>query len=175
MRPLLLALLVFVAACETRPKATDTTPNADSAAVDLNKMPASDAPRSAADRVVRALYFEHDTEESPFLTPGNAPLSEQYFTKTTAALVQAKAAKLGKAKRHATNPLYNVPDNSITKMWVLPANVAGDKAVVFVTYVDAATGKAQSMRCEMAHIETGRWRVADIVYADGKRLTEVLK
>jgi hypothetical protein len=175
MRAFLLALLLLGAACQTKPKTTEAANQADTMAVDLNKMPSREAPRSAADRIVRAIYFEHDKADNPFLTPNNTALAEQYFTKPTAALVQAKAAKLGRAKRHALNPLYNVPDGQIEKMWVLPANVAGDTAVVFVTYVNTATGKEQAMRCEMTQIAKGRWRVADIVYADGKRLTDVLK
>lgn len=172
----LLFLLPLAIACQTSPKTTETTATKpDTVAVDLNKMPGRDAPRSAADRMVRALYFEHDKEENPFLEASNPTLATQYFTPATAKLVQAKAAKLGKQERHAINPLYNVPDKQVTKMWVMPGNVAGDKAVIFVTYTDATTGKEQAMRCEAELIEKGRWRISDIVYGDGKRLTEVLK
>ena len=176
MRPSFLLLLAFAVACQTKPKteATTTAP-ADTVAVDLDKMPGRDAHRSAADRMVRALYFEHDKTDNPFLEANNPTLAEQYFTKSTAALVQAKAAKLGAQKRHALNPLYNVPDKQISKMWVMPANVSGDKAVIFVTFVDTATGKEQAMRGEAEQISTGRWRLSDIVYGDGNRLTDVLK
>lgn len=176
MRPSLLLLLAFLAACQTKPNTeTTTTASADTVAVDLTKMPDRDAPRSAADRMVRALYFEHDKAGNPFLDASNQTWATSYFTPSTAKLVQAKAAKLGKQKRHVINPLYNVPDKQVTKMWVMPGNVSGDKAVVFVTYTDATTGKEQAMRCEAEQVEKGRWRVADIVYADGKRLTEVLR
>lgn len=177
MRPTLLLLLLLTLACQTRTNTSASETNqADTAAtVDLNKMPGRDAPRSAADRMVRALYFEHDKEENPFLEKGNTALAEQYFTKPTAALVQAKAARLGSQKRHAVNPLYNVPDSRVTKMWVMPANVADTRAVIFVTYVDTKDGKEKVMRCEANLVEKGRWRIADIVYDDGQRLTEVLK
>ena len=169
MRPLLL-LLLLLAACQSKPKteATTTVDTTATATVDLNKKPGPDAPRTAADRLVRALYFEHRVKENPFYEAADPTLAEQFFTKPLAGKVLAMAKKTG--KKAAVNPLFNIPDKQAEKMWVLPANIADEKAVVFVTYTDK--GKPQEMRCEMALQPSGRFRIADIVYADGSRLTE---
>jgi len=142
------------------------------AAVDLTKRPAADAPRSAADRLVRALYFEHDTKENPFLEDKDPALAEQFFTKPVAEKLYKKASATS-ASRKQINPLFNAPDAQVQKRWVLPAAVSGAKAVVFVTY--NTSGKEQEMRCELDQQANGRWRISDIIYADGKRLTELIK
>lgn len=164
--------LAIMLSCQTKPKQETTTqPAAESTTVDLTKRPANDAPRSAADRLVRSLYFEHDKQENPFLE-ANATLAEQFFTKETAALVVKHGAHT-KANRKKINPLFNAPDSAVEKRWVLPAAVSGEKAVVFVTYQQA--DKEQEMRCELQQQANGRWRIADIVYADGQRLTGIMR
>jgi hypothetical protein len=170
MRPLLFALLLL-AACQSKPK-TDANTASDTTAtvtVDLTKKAGPDAPRTAADRLVRALYFEHRVKESPFVEVKNPALAEQFFTKPVAAKVLAYAQRLD--KKPTVNPLFNIPDKQAEKMWVLPATISGDNASVFVTYTDK--GKPQEMRCEMTK-QADRFRIADIVYADGSRLTEKL-
>lgn len=168
MRPLLFTLLIL-AACQSKPKteansAKDTTATA---MVDLTKKAGPDAPRTAADRLVRALYFEHRVKENPFVEAKDLTLAEQFFTKPMAAKVLAYAQKSG--KKTTVSPLFNIPDKQAEKMWVLPATISGDKASVFVTYTDK--GKPQEMRCEMTK-QADRFRIADILYADGSRLTE---
>ncbi|RYC67412.1 hypothetical protein [Spirosoma sordidisoli] len=172
---LLTITILLIGGCQQKP-AQETTgkPAAEptTAAVDLTKRPAADAPRSAADRLVRALYFEHDTKENPFLEAKDPALAEQFFTKPVAERLYKKAAAAS-ASRKQINPLFNVPDAQIQKRWVLPAAVSGAKAVVFVTY--NTSGKEQEMRCELEQQANGRWRISDIIYADGKRLTELIK
>ena len=172
MRVLLLTLTV---ACQTKPKTEATTDNVDSVAadsgrIDLTKKPSPDAPRSAADRLVRALYFEHDKKESPFMKAADRSLVDQYFTAKTGTDIWERAQKT--VKRPPVNPLYNVPDASVKKMWVLPATISGDKAVVFVTFNQNNVPK--EMRCELEQQPNGRWRIADILYDNGTRLTETL-
>ncbi|MBO0936806.1 hypothetical protein J2I47_09650 [Fibrella sp. HMF5335] len=167
MRPLLFTFLLL-AACQSKPK-TEATTAADTTAtatVDLTKKAGPDAPRTAADRLVRALYFEHRVKENPFYEAADPRLAEQFFTKPLAAKVLAMAKRTG--KKATVNPLFNIPDKQAEKMWVLPATISGDKASVFVTYNDK--GKPQEMRCEMTKHD-GRFRIADIVYADGSRLS----
>ncbi|AQG81615.1 hypothetical protein [Spirosoma montaniterrae] len=169
-----LALALLTLSCQTKPKqeTTDKPATEQTAApADLTKRPPNDAPRSAADRLVRALYFEHDANENPFLETKDPLLAEQYFTKPLAAKLTKNASKAA-ANRRKINPLFNVPDSAIEKRWVLPAVIAGEKAVVFVTY--QTNGKEQEMRCEMEQQANGRWRIADIMYADGKRLAELV-
>ena len=173
MRPLLLVALMLLYACQAKPKnesATTTTDTTATVRVDLTKKPAPDAPRTAADRLVRALYFEHRVKENPFFETGDPTLAGQFFTKPMAEKVVAYARKPG--KKGVLNPLFNVPDKQAEKMWVLPATIAGERAAVFITYTH--NGKPREMRCEMTR-QADRFRIADIVYANGARLTETLR
>ena len=168
MRYLLLLLLLPFLACQSRQSATTTTAQkTDTVAADLTRKPALDAPRHAADRLVRMLYFEHDKTENPFLKAPDRRLADQFFAPSLAEKVWATARKT--AKRPARNPLYNVPDAGVKKMWVLPANVSGNRAVVFVTF-NSGNVPAE-MRAELTLQPSGRWRITDLVYADGSRLS----
>lgn len=166
---LVLILLIVGSSCQNKPK-QETKTEQTVPPVDLTKRPDENAPRSSADRLIRALYFEHDKTENPFLAK-NLTLAEQYFTKPMAALLVKKAPAMN-ANRKKINPLFNEADANVQKRWVLPALIAGDKAVVFVTYQTA--GKEKEMRVELAPIGNDRWRIADIVYTDGTRLTALL-
>ncbi|MFD2571520.1 hypothetical protein ACFSUS_12800 [Spirosoma soli] len=161
-------LVILSISCQTKSKTEAPTNSAaekvDSVAL-LTKRPSADAPRSAADRLVRALYFEHRKEDNPFREAKDRALVDQFFAKATADLIW-KSQKSSKA-----NMLFNAPDKTVEKPWVLPANVAGSKAVVFVTFVQQ--GKPVEMRCEMEQ-QAGRWRITDIIYPDGTRLTKLL-
>lgn len=167
MRPLLFTFLIL-AACQSKPKTEANLDTTATAMVDLTKKAGPDAPRHAADRLVRALYFEHRVKDNPFIEVKDPALAEQFFTKPVAAKVLTYAQKSG--KKTTVSPLFNIPDKQAEKMWVLPATISGDKASVFVTYYDK--GKLQEIRCEMELQPSGRFRIADIVYADGSRLTE---
>ena len=165
-------LVILSVSCQTKSKTEDTDSSseekvtqADSVAL-LTKRPSPEAPRSAADRLVRALYFEHRKEENPFKEKKDRALVDQFFAKPTADLIW-KSAKPIKA-----DLLFNAPDKAVEKAWVLPANVAGPKAVVFVTYQNQ--GKPVELQCEMQQ-QDGRWRITDMLYPNNKRLTELLK
>ena len=62
-------------------------------------------------------------------------LVDQFFAKPTADLIwnDAKSSP-GKLNRSKINLLYNEPDASIKKTWVLPAVIGGSKAIVYVTF-----------------------------------------
>jgi hypothetical protein len=167
----IIILLLVTVSCQTKPKqeVAVATPTADSAAI-LAKRPGPDAPRSAADRLIRALYFEHNKKENPLLETKDRTLIDQFFTKATANLIWRNAST-GKLKKTKVNPLFNAPNEDIKKAWVLPAAVAGTRAVVYVTFETNA--KPQEIRIDMQQV-AGRWRIMDMLYPDGKQLTQLL-
>lgn len=172
------ALLFICVACQTKPKqetettSTTATASEDSTAI-LAKRPASGAPRSASDRLVRALYFEHNKQENPFRETKNRTLIDQFFAKSTADLIWNDAQKpSAKVNRKKTNLLFNAPDAEIKKTWVEPAAVAGSRAVVYVTFENKA--KPEEIKIDLQQM-AGRWRITDMLYPNGKRLTELLQ
>ena len=168
------AVLFISLSCQTKPKQETSAVSMpqDSAAI-LAKRPGSDAPRTAADRLVRALYFEHSKKDNPLLEVKDRLLIDQFFAKATADLIWRDVMlSSDKLKRTKTNPLFNARNERIKKMWVLPAAVAGSRAVVFVTFERDA--KPQEIRIDMLQI-AGRWRIVDMLYPDGKQLTQLLQ
>lgn len=165
--PILFLLLSL--ACQTktsqRTDAPATTPATDSVAL-LSKRPGPDAPRSAADRLVRALYFEHNKTDNPFREKNRA-LIDQFFAKALADRIW----KAGPVKPTGTNPLFNAPDKAIHKTWVEPAAVAGTRAVVYVTFLNAA--KPQEIRLDLQQL-AGRWRITDMLYPGNVLLSGLL-
>jgi hypothetical protein len=174
--PRLIAVLLFITiSCQTKPKqetqTASTVATEDSAAI-LAKRPAPDGPRSAADRLVRALYFEHNKVENPMRETKDRSLVDQFFAKSTADLIWQGAQKpTGKINRAKTNLLYNAPDVAIKKTWVLPAVIGGSKAIVYVTFENKA--KPEEIRVDLQQV-AGRWRITEMQYPDGKLLTQLL-
>ncbi|SFE63038.1 hypothetical protein [Spirosoma endophyticum] len=172
---LFLVLTAIGLSCQTKPKqetATTSIATEDSASA-LAKRPGPDTPRSAADRLVRALYFEHNKKENPFQEKKDRTLVDQFFAKPTADLIWSDALKsAGKVNRSKINLLFNAPDAAVKKTWVLPAIVGGSRAIVYVTFENK--GKVEEVRIDMQQI-SGRWRITEMVYPDGKRLTQLLQ
>lgn len=171
---LTLIVLTLQLACQTKPKQEAKTEQTAVTPVDMTKRPAESAPRSAADRRVRALYFEHNKTENPFRDAKTRALIDEFFDKKIADRIWNDSRRVnGTWKRTALNPLFNAPDTEVQKTWVLPALISGDKAVVFVTY--QKDGVEKEMRMEMVSIGNDRWRISDMVYTDGSRLTDLLR
>lgn len=167
---LLLFPLLLAVSCQTTSKqetATGTA-SADTTAM-LAKRPGPDAPRSAADRLVRALYFEHNKTENPLRETKNRALIDRFFAKPTADLIWNRAQQSAGKVKATTNPLFNAPDKAIHKTWVQPAAVAGSRAVVYVTFENG--GKPQEIRVDMQQT-AGRWRITGMQYPDGRQLTQ---
>lgn len=167
-------VLLFIAiSCQTKREQEDATASfSNDTAAALTKRPGPDMPRSAADRLVRALYFEHSKKENPLLETKDRTLIDQFFAKSTADLIWRDAsASPGKRKRTQENPLFNAPNEAIKKTWVLPAVIAGTQAVVYVTFEHNSEPK--EIRIDMHQI-AGRWRITDMHYPGGKRLTQLL-
>jgi hypothetical protein len=168
---LLAALIVLNLACQTKPKkdeanVTETT-QADSASA-LAKRPTAESPRSAADRLVRALYFEHNKKDNPFREKNRA-LIDEYFAPSTADLIWKNGDKLKPSKN---NPLFNAPDESIKKAWVEPAAVGGRHAIVYVTFENK--GRPEEIKVDLQQ-QKGRWYIADMLYPTGKQLTQLVQ
>lgn len=172
---LLVSLLTVGSACQTKPKQETQTVSANAtedSAASLAKRPGPDTPRSAADLLVRALYFEHNKTENPMRETKDRVLIDQFFAKSTADLIWNDAKKKpGKLNRTKINLLYNEPDAAVKKTWVLPAVVGGSKAIVYVTFENQA--KPEEIRVDMQQI-AGRWRITEIQYPDGKLLTQLV-
>jgi hypothetical protein len=173
---LLLSALVLatLVACDSKKSdsqttSTPATAEADSATL-LTKRPGPDAPRSAADRLVRALYFEHNKKDNPFRDTKSRATLDQFFAPTLADRIWQKVSRSG-SKAAKINPLYNAPDAGITKTWVEPAAVGGTRAIVYVTYQQA--GKPGEVRVDLTQT-AGRWRITELTYPAGKKLTETL-
>jgi murein L,D-transpeptidase YcbB/YkuD len=168
---LVTALLLLNLACQTKPKKDETnvaqTAQVDSA-IALAKRPTAEAPRSAADRLVRALYFEHNKKDNPFREKNRA-LIDEYFAPSTADLIWKNSAKLKSTKN---NPLFNAPDTAIRKTWVEPAAMGGSRAIVYVTFENS--GKPEEVKVDLQQ-QKGRWYIVDMLYPTGKQLTKLLQ
>ncbi|GAB3799278.1 hypothetical protein GCM10028819_22260 [Spirosoma humi] len=168
-------LLLLTLSCQTKPKQETQTASAtetEDSTASLAKRPGPDTPRSAADRLVRALYFEHNKTENPMRETKDRALIDQFFIKSTADLIWNDAKTTpGKVNRSKINLLYNEPDASIKKTWVLPAIIGGAKAIVYITFENK--GKPEEIKVAMQQVAS-RWRIADIQYPTGKSLTQVL-
>ncbi len=100
-------------------------------------------------------------------------LLDQYFAKPTADLMWNDVQKSpGKINRSKINLLFNAPDAAIKKTWVLPAVVGGSRAIVYVTFENKA--KPQEIKLDLQQT-AGRWRITEMVYPDGKRLTQLIR
>ena len=166
------ALLILALSCTSKPKADTATTAAapvDSAAM-LAQRPGPDTPRSAADRLIRALYFEHNKTENPLRETKDRTLIDQFFAKPLADALWKRAQQSpATVKSGAANPLFNAPDKAIKKAWVLPAVVAGSRAVVYVTFENNA--KPAEIKLDMQQF-AGRWRIVDMTYPDGSQLAK---
>lgn len=171
MKYILLCSIVglSLASCQSKPKQqdkpTETTITADSA-TSLAKRPGPDAPRSAADRLVRALYFEHQKTDNPFRTTTDQALIEQFFTKSTAAQIWKSKPAIKKEL------LFKALDSEVKKTWVEPAAVGGSRAIVYTTFEEK--GRKKEIRLELTQT-AGRWRIEEMTYPDGSQLTELLR
>lgn len=167
---LFLALVLLSFACQTKTgqenQVTSTTATASEDTVAaLAKRPAPDGPRSAADRLVRALYFEHQKEENPFRETKNRSVVDQFFAKPLADQIW------NSKKPVKANLLFNAPDAAVTKKWVEPAALGGSRAAVYVTFQNKT--KPEEIRIDLQQF-AGRWRITDMLYPGGKQLTQLL-
>lgn len=166
---LLAVMIVLNLSCQTKPKQESATSKPANATLDsataLGKRPGRDAPRSAADRLVRALYFEHNKQENPFRDKNDQTLAGQFFAKPIADRIRASN------KPSKINPLFKAPDQDVRKTWVEPAAVGGSRAVVYVTFLNKT--KPEEIKVDLTQTD-GRWRIIELHYPDGTRLTQNL-
>ena len=173
----LIPLFIAVSlSCQTKPKqetTNETTVETPDSAALLAKRPGRNASRTVPDRLVRALYFEHNKTENPLRETKNRSLIDEFFAKPTADLIWNNDRRVhGTGKRTAVNPLFNAPDTAIKKMWVEPAAIGGTRAIVYVTFEN--NGKPEEVKVDIQQ-NAGRWGITDLIYPSGQRLTEILK
>jgi hypothetical protein len=174
----LLFLLTLTFSCQTKSRQEADNKKSGGAilqdsASSLAKRPGPDAPRSAADRLVRALYFEHNVKENPLREKKDRSLIDQFFTKSTADLIWNDAQKgSNKINREKINLLFNTSDKAVKKIWVEPAAVGGTRAIVYVTFQN--NSNPVELKVDLLQV-SGRWRITDIIYPDGKQLTALVK
>ncbi|NDU93406.1 YqhG/Tai3 family protein [Spirosoma terrae] len=173
-----LFLLTLTFSCQTKShqeagnEKTGAAIQQDSAS-SLTKRPGPDAPRSAADRLVRALYFEHNVKENPLREKKDRSLIDQFFAKPTADLIWNDAQRgTGKINRAKINLLFNASDEAVKKIWVEPAAVGDTRAIVYVTFQQ--NGNPVELKVDLLQV-SGRWRITDIIYPDGKQLTTLVE
>lgn len=173
---LYLLLLLTSFACQTKTKQTDSNEKtivADDSATALSKRPGPEAPRTVPDRLVRALYFEHNKTDNPFREKKNRALIDEFFAKHTADIIWNDAQKSSvRIDRTKTNLLYNAPDADIKKMWVEPAAIGGTRAIVYVTFLNRE--KPEEVKIDMQQV-AGRWGITEIYYPNDQQLTKMLK
>ena len=171
-----LALVVVSLACQTKSRqdsGTEKTTTVDDSAAALAKRPGPDSPRTVPDRLVRALYFEHNKAENPFQEKKNRALLDEFFAKPTADLIWNDAQRAaGKVNRKQINLLYDAPDRNIKKMWVEPGAIGGTRAIVYVTFLNK--DKPEEVKIDMQQT-AGRWGITEMNYPNKQRLTELLK
>lgn len=169
----LLVLLTILLSCQSGSKqeeksaSTTATATSDSSAL-LSKRPAAGSSRSAADRLVRALYFEHNKKENPFREKKDRTLVDQFFAKPTADLIWKDTRR----SSDKVNLLFDAPDAVIKKTWVEPAAIGGSRAIVYVTFENKA--RPEEIKIDLQQL-AGRWRIVDMLYPNGKRLTQLLR
>ncbi len=140
----------------------------------------------SSEQVVADLYRQHK-KRSPFFQHTNRALVDKYFEKELADLIWKDAKSAGdEVGALDGDPLFNAQEVDIKKFKIKPAvyresygdaphgatRPARNLATVTVTFENV--GSPHSIKFEMRLSARG-WRVADISYDDGSRLSTILK
>ena len=129
-------------------------------------------PAVAPDAVVSALYKAHAAEQSPFFQTTDRARLDKYFEPTLASLIWQDAVTAnGEVGAIELDPLYAAQDMDIRNLVVQPAQVEGNKARVIVTFENF--GEKVQLTYSLALVGN-EWRIADIAYADGPTLREMV-
>ncbi|GAB3980852.1 hypothetical protein GCM10028806_49320 [Spirosoma terrae] len=119
------------------------------------------------------MYFEHNVKENPLREKKDRSLIDQFFAKPTADLIWNDAQRgTGKINRAKINLLFNASDEAVKKIWVEPAAVGDTRAIVYVTFQQ--NGNPVELKVDLLQV-SGRWRITDIIYPDGKQLTTLVE
>ncbi len=112
------------------------------------------------DAVVKELYKQHGTKNSPFFQTKDRAAVDKYFTKKLADLIWKDAvSSQGEVGALEADPLYDAQDTKITDLKIQADQVDGDQALVLVTFKNF--GKAKSLIFNVER-ENGTWKVSNI-------------
>jgi predicted NUDIX family NTP pyrophosphohydrolase len=162
--------------------ATNNNQAANASAVSNTNTVANETPAAGAaaatqvapEAVVAELYKQHDGKKSPFFQDKDRGAIDKYFSKSLGDMIWKDAVTSHKEEGVGAidfDPLYNAQDVDIKNLKVGTPDVKGDKATVPVTFDNF--GKKQTVKFLMAQ-EKGAWKINDIDYGDGFKLTKVL-
>ncbi|MDQ2867812.1 MAG: YbjP/YqhG family protein [Verrucomicrobiota bacterium] len=125
--------------------------------------------------IVRELYQMHDAETGPFFDRQNREMVGKYFTRELSELIVKDAdAADDEVGALDFDPLYETQDPQITGLTIraIGAGQNGD-ATVEVSFNDS--GKPRLLKFRMQQDATKAWKIADIIYSDGRTLAGILR
>jgi len=127
------------------------------------------------EQVVADLYRQHKNR-SPFFQHTNRALVDKYFAKVLADLIWKDAVSSGdEVGALDGDPLINAQEEDIKKFKVHPAAYPpSSRTVATVTVTFENIGYPHSNIFEMGLSAKG-WRISDIRYDDGAKLSAILK
>lgn len=167
MKTILMLAAVLLAACtaeQPAPAITTTTV--------VPAVPTPDTPAIAPDAVVSELYKAHAAEQSPFFQTTDRARVDKYFEPSLASLIWQDAVTAnGEVGAIEFDPLYAAQDMDIKNLVVSPAQIEGTNARVIVTFENF--GEKVQLNYSLTLVGN-EWKIADIAYADGPTLRQMV-
>jgi hypothetical protein len=131
------------------------------------------SPAQEANKVVAALYRDHDAQRSPFFQTDSREPLDRYFEPSLAELIWNDAVEAqGEVGALGFDPLYDGQDVEPKNLTVHDAQAEGETVLVPVSFENY--GAKQQLTYVLARAgET--WKISDIRYADGRTLRDVYR
>ncbi|HEX6088352.1 MAG TPA: DUF3828 domain-containing protein [Thermoanaerobaculia bacterium] len=127
--------------------------------------------RPEARDLVVELYREHDAKRSPFFQTDSREPLERYFEPSLAELIWKDALDAkGEVGALGFDPLYDAQDVEPKNLSVGSGVAGGGKLRVPVTF--ESYNEKRQLTYVLANA-SGTWKIADIIYADGRTLRGV--
>ena len=134
---------------------------------------AAKKPALGPDRVVAALYKEHDAKRGPFFQTQKREAYDRYFVKPLADLIWADLHSAGdEVGAIDGDPLYDAQDMQITDFTIHKPSYDRARARVIVSFRNF-----NEPRRVIYYLQRNgsRWKIEDIEYADGNTLMKNLR
>lgn len=123
--------------------------------------------------LVSDLYLQHKKNRGPFFQTKSRALVTKYFTRHLADLIWKDRVNAGNEVGALDgDPLYNAQDTEIKKFVQHQPTYAKGKAEVIVSFENF--GKKETVTFVIVR-EQGKWKIANIRYADGTDLLGIFK
>lgn len=171
MKRILILAVVLLAACGAEKPAPAVTTNTTAAPAPAAPAPPA-APAVPPDAVVSNLYKAHAAGQSPFFQTDDRARLDKYFEPSLASLIWQDAVTAnGEVGAIEFDPLYAAQDMDIKNLAVSPAQIEGNNARVIVTFDNFG----QKVQLNYSLVLVGNeWKIADIAYADGPTLRQMV-